>query len=72
MKLVSSPLLLLFGVLACAALVPAAEAQVRFLPLYIHLNSVDFLVFRCSGLTQGAGTTSPRSCHARCLSSSSG
>jgi hypothetical protein len=27
MKLVSSPVLLLFGVLACAALVPAAEAQ---------------------------------------------
>jgi hypothetical protein len=63
MKLVSSPVLLLLGVLACAALVPAAEAQVRFLPLYI-LFSVDFLVFRCSGLTQGAGTKSPSSCRA--------
>jgi hypothetical protein len=43
MKLVSSPVLLLLGVLACAALVHAAE--VRFVALYVHL-SVDLLGFK--------------------------
>lgn len=55
MKLVSSPVLLLLGVLACAALIPAAEA--RLLPLIF--TSVWILGSRCSGLTQDAGTKSP-------------